>query len=313
MISSPTVPAAAPVVVVTGANGLVGARGLRGARRAGGDGARRRPPRRHARRAGRTDRARRRLRRPGLRRRRRRGRRRGRHHRPPDGLGPRDPAPGRRRGHAGDRPGGPRRRRRPVRARVDGRRLRPLGRGRRRGRGGRRWSATTAATTRSPSATPTPRWPRSTASPGCWCARRPSSAPGESSVWNTLRPAAMRDDERRAARRARQTFAWVHVDDLAALIADVATGRASRPRRPRRGPVDGGCTAVNVAGEPATWRDYVGTVTAGPRRRAGVGRRARLDRADPRRPGAAVGLGPHRRPRPGWPGRLADGLARPPA
>ena len=30
-----------------------------------------------------------------------------------------------------------------------------------------------------------------------------------------------------------------------------------------RGPVDGGCTPVNVVGaEPATLRDYVGTVTA---------------------------------------------------
>jgi nucleoside-diphosphate-sugar epimerase len=86
---------------------------------------------------------------------------------------------------------------------------------------------------------------------------------GETSVWNSVRPAELRDDasERHAA--PLQTFAWVHVDDLVALIADLATGRVATADDPARGPVAGGCTAVNVAGtETATVRDYVETVTS---------------------------------------------------
>ena len=85
--------------------------------------------------------------------------------------------------------------------------------------------------------------------------------PGETSIWNTLRPRGMRDDE--AARHAvpDATFAWVHVDDLATLIADVATGRVAPSDDPARGPVTGGCTPVNVAAGPATQRDYHETVT----------------------------------------------------
>src|SRR3954468_2550666 len=45
---------------------------------------------------------------------------------------------------------------------------------------------------------------------------------GDTSIWNTLRPQEIRKGERRA--NPAQTWAWVHVDDLAALIADVATG-----------------------------------------------------------------------------------------
>lgn len=79
--------------------------------------------------------------------------------------------------------------------------------------------------------------------------------PGETSVWNTLRPAAIRDHER--ARRAvpDQTFPWVHVDDLAGFAADLATGQV------HGGPTAGACTPVNVAGSPATIRDYYETVT----------------------------------------------------
>lgn len=82
----------------------------------------------------------------------------------------------------------------------------------------------------------------------------------ESSVWNALRPAAVRDDPE--ARRAdpRQSWAWVHVDDLAALAADVATGRVPESDDPARGPVAGECTVANVSAEPATWRDYLGAV-----------------------------------------------------
>ena len=85
---------------------------------------------------------------------------------------------------------------------------------------------------------------------------------GDTSIWNTLRPAEVRDDE--TARRVvpGQTFAWVHVDDLAALVAEVATGRVASASDPDRGPVVGGCTVVNVAAAPATARDYYATVAA---------------------------------------------------
>ena len=84
---------------------------------------------------------------------------------------------------------------------------------------------------------------------------------GDSSIWNTVRPAAIRDDE--AARHAvpDQTFAWVHVDDLVALAADVATARVGASTDPSTGPVAGACTPVNVAAGPATIRDYYETVT----------------------------------------------------
>ncbi len=83
---------------------------------------------------------------------------------------------------------------------------------------------------------------------------------GDSSVWNQLRPAAMRDDE--AARHVvpDATFPWVHVDDLAVLAADVASGAIASSSEPGRGPVDGATTPLNVVGGPATQRDYYETV-----------------------------------------------------
>ena len=83
---------------------------------------------------------------------------------------------------------------------------------------------------------------------------------GQTSIWNSLRPADIRDDE--DARRAvpGQSFAWVHVDDLAAIAADVASGRIATSTDPEQGPVRGGCSVVNVAEGPATARDYYGTV-----------------------------------------------------
>lgn len=87
--------------------------------------------------------------------------------------------------------------------------------------------------------------------------------PGETSIWNAVRPAQIRDDEAERHAVPDKTFAWVHVDDLATLIADVATGAiATVVDDPSLGPVLGGCTPVNVAGEPATQRDYLATVTA---------------------------------------------------
>jgi nucleoside-diphosphate-sugar epimerase len=82
---------------------------------------------------------------------------------------------------------------------------------------------------------------------------------GDTSVWNTLRPREIRDGERRV--NPAKTWPWVHVDDLAALIADVATGAVATADDPERGPVAGGTTPVIVAGDSATWREYLGTVT----------------------------------------------------
>jgi nucleoside-diphosphate-sugar epimerase len=85
--------------------------------------------------------------------------------------------------------------------------------------------------------------------------------PGETSTWNTLRPAEIRDEEQGRHAVPDKTFAWVHVDDLAAFAADLATGRVATAGDPAEGPVAGGCTPVNVAAGPATLRDYYGTVT----------------------------------------------------
>jgi 2-alkyl-3-oxoalkanoate reductase len=85
--------------------------------------------------------------------------------------------------------------------------------------------------------------------------------PGATSVWNTVRPAQIRDDEGERHANPDQTFAWVHVDDLASIAADLATGAIAMAADPEAGPVAGGCTPVNVASGPATQRDYLGAVT----------------------------------------------------
>ncbi len=84
---------------------------------------------------------------------------------------------------------------------------------------------------------------------------------GESSIWNTLRPAEMREDKEARHAVPGQSFAWVHVDDLAALAADVASGRVATSTDPATGPVEQACTVVNVAAGPATARNYYETVT----------------------------------------------------
>ncbi|MCY7400835.1 MAG: NAD(P)-dependent oxidoreductase [Nocardioides sp.] len=86
--------------------------------------------------------------------------------------------------------------------------------------------------------------------------------PGESAVWNTVHPAAVASEESRRHSIAEQSFAWVHVDDLAAITADVATGSIAAGNDASAGPVSGSCTPVNVSSEPATQRDYLGAVTA---------------------------------------------------
>jgi len=110
--------------------------------------------------------------------------------------------------------------------------------------------------------------------------------PGETSIWNTLRPAEIRDDQQARHAIPDQTFAWVHVDDLATLAADVASGRVASSGDPDQGPVEGGCTVVNVAAAPATARDYYGTVAA------------------------AVGVEPAWDDAPAWTGRIVADRAR---
>ena len=83
---------------------------------------------------------------------------------------------------------------------------------------------------------------------------------GETSVWNTLRPAGVRQDPSSPLGVPDQTFPWVHVDDLATVAADLATGRIATSTDPEQGPVEGGCTPLNVTGGPATIGDYFGTV-----------------------------------------------------
>lgn len=84
---------------------------------------------------------------------------------------------------------------------------------------------------------------------------------GDTSIWNTLRPVQIRDEESARHTNPEWTFAWVHVDDLAAFAADLATGRIESAPDPVVGPAQGGCTAVNVAAGPATSRDYYEAVT----------------------------------------------------
>ena len=87
---------------------------------------------------------------------------------------------------------------------------------------------------------------------------------GETSVWNTLRPAEIGAEESQRHVVPDATFAWVHVDDLATLAVDAATGvlpESGAGSSAESGPVEGGCTAINVAGEPATQRHYYEAVT----------------------------------------------------
>ena len=107
---------------------------------------------------------------------------------------------------------------------------------------------------------------------------------GDTSVWNTLRPRAMLGGEPRG--NPAMTWSWVHVDDLAAFVADVATGAVATADDPERGPVAGRTTPVIVAGEAATWRDYLGTVTQ------------------------ALGVAPQWTDEPVWTGRLLTDRAR---
>lgn len=110
--------------------------------------------------------------------------------------------------------------------------------------------------------------------------------PGNSSIWNSLTPALIRDDEGTRHAVSQQSFPWVHVDDLASLAADVVLGRVQTSADPGRGPVEGACTAVNVAAGTATARDYYETVTG------------------------ALGVEPVWDDSPAWTGRILAGRAR---
>ena len=109
---------------------------------------------------------------------------------------------------------------------------------------------------------------------------------GETSIWNSVRPAEIRRDPKARHAVPGQSFAWVHVEDLAALAAAVATGRVSPSTDPETGPVDADCTVVNVAAEGGTLRDYYETVTT------------------------ALGLEPVWDDAPAWTGRILTDRAR---
>jgi nucleoside-diphosphate-sugar epimerase len=109
--------------------------------------------------------------------------------------------------------------------------------------------------------------------------------PGRTSTWNTVRPARIRRDASARHVVPEQTFAWVHVRDLARLAADLACDCVPASTEPERGPVAAGCTVVNVAAAAATARDYYQTVTA------------------------ALGLEPVWEERPAWTGRILSDRA----
>jgi nucleoside-diphosphate-sugar epimerase len=110
--------------------------------------------------------------------------------------------------------------------------------------------------------------------------------PGPTSVWNTLRPAAIRDDAQARRAVAEQSFPWVHLADLASLAADLASDRVPAASDPAVGPVRGECVAVNVAAAPATQRDYFEAVTG------------------------ALGVDPVWEERPAWSGEVLSDRAR---
>ena len=85
---------------------------------------------------------------------------------------------------------------------------------------------------------------------------------GETSIWNTLRPAEVLAEESQRHAVPEQSMPWVHVDDLAAFVADVAAGVVADSADPATGPVAGASTPVNLAGPGGTQRDYYEAVTS---------------------------------------------------
>ena len=119
---------------------------------------------------------------------------------------------------------------------------------------------------------------------------------GESSIWNSLRPADIRDDERARHAVPGQSFAWVHVDDLVALAADVAVGPRRDVHRPRGGTGRG--TVARSSTSPQARPRRVTTTRRSPGLSVSSrsGTRPRVDRPHPGRARPRVGLGPDRGP-----------------
>ena len=131
--------------------------------------------------------------------------------------------------------------------------------------------------------------------------------PGESSVWNSRRPAEIRDDEAARHTVPGQSFAWVHVEDLAALAADVAVGRVATATGPRQGTGRG---RMHRRQRRHGRRRRPATTS---RRSPGLSASSRSGTRGPHGPAASWlraptgGDGPHRRPAPG--ARRARGRA----
>jgi len=85
---------------------------------------------------------------------------------------------------------------------------------------------------------------------------------GETSVWNTLQPERIRTDVSARTDDPERTFGWVHVRDLADLIADIATGRIPTSSGADQGPVPGLATPVNAVSGNVPLREYAGRVCA---------------------------------------------------
>ncbi len=78
----------------------------------------------------------------------------------------------------------------------------------------------------------------------------------------------------------------MHVNDLAAFVADIVAGNVAASDDPQLGPVPGSSTAVTVAAPDVTVRDYYAAVTE------------------------ALGVAPMWDDKPGWTGRLVADRAR---
>jgi hypothetical protein len=156
----------------------------------------------------------------------------------------------------------------------------------------RRWSATTPATIPSPSATPTS--PVATVDGRTRVRMRPPAIPRHGRELGLERRAAGRDPRREAARHAvpHQAFEWVHVDPLVALAADVATARVAASTDPASGPVADARTPVNVATgrRPSATTTRVSLAPSASRRSGTTHKRGRPAARRPTAPTAEAGL-----------------------
>lgn len=84
--------------------------------------------------------------------------------------------------------------------------------------------------------------------------------PGATSVWNTVRPEMIRTDATARNDDPDRTYGFVHIQDLARLIADLATGIIALADDASRGPVAEQVTAVNAVSGNVTFGDYLAPV-----------------------------------------------------